>query len=117
VGLRLVALQPFLHQAVNRLLILPALHVDEIADDQAADISQAQLARDLVSGFEVGLEDRFFHIAAALVAPGVYVDGHQRLGFVDHNVAAAFQPDLAVKGVVDLFLHAEGFKDRRRAIV
>ena len=84
---------------------------------EAADVAQAQLARDFVGRFEVGLQDRFLDIAPAFVAAGVDVDGDERFGFVDHDVAAAFQPDLAVKGVVDLFLHPEGFEDRRRAVV
>ena len=33
--------------------------------------------------------------------------GDERLGFVDDDVAAALQPDLAMKSVVDLLLHAE----------
>ena len=113
----LVALQPFLHPAVDRLLVLAALHVDEIADDQAADIAQAHLARDFVGRFEIGLQNRLLDIAAAFVAAGVHVDGDQRFGFVDHDVAAAFQPDLAMEGVVDLLLHAEGLEDRGGAVV
>ena len=75
------------------------------------------MARDFVGGFQVGLQNRLFDVAAAFVSAGVYVDGDERLGFVDHDVAAAFQPDLAMKGVVDLFLHAEGLEDRRGAVV
>ena len=32
-------------------LVLGALHVDEVDDDQAAQVAQAQLARDFVGGF------------------------------------------------------------------
>ena len=52
-----------------------------------------------------------------LLRPGVHVDRDQRFGFVDHDIAAALQPDLAVKGVVDLLLDSEGLEDRRRPIV
>ena len=51
------------------------------------------------------------------VAAGVHVDGDERLGFVDDDVAAAREPDLAVKGVVDLLLHAEALEDGLRAAV
>ena len=51
---------------------------------------------------------------AALVAAGIDVDGDERLGLVDDDVTAARQPDLAVKGVVDLLLHAVPLEDRRR---
>ena len=39
-------------------LVLLRLHVDEVDDDQAAEVAQAQLARDLVGGFEVGVAAR-----------------------------------------------------------
>ena len=54
---------------------------------------------------------------AALVAAGVHVDRDERLGFIDHDVAAALQPDLAMERVVDLLLNAERLEDRRRAVV
>src|ERR1043166_5306998 len=40
-----VTLQPLFHQIVNELLVLAAFHVDEIADDQTADVPQTELAR------------------------------------------------------------------------
>ena len=94
------------------MLILAALHVDEVADDQAADIAQTELARDFIGRFEIGLQNGLLDIAPALVATCIYVDGDQRFGFVDDDVAAAFQPHLAMKSIVDLFLHSEGLEDR-----
>ena len=93
------------------------LHVDEVTDDQAANVPQSQLARDLVRGFEIRLQNRFLHVASAFVAAGVHVDGDQRFGFVDHDVTPAFQPDLTMKRVIDLFLHAKRFEDGRSSIV
>lgn len=87
--LRLVAAQPVAHPMVNHLLILAALHVDEIADDESADVAETKLARNFVDGFEVGLENRFLDVAAAFVATGVHVDGNKRVNFIDHDVAAA----------------------------
>src|SRR5207253_2502713 len=42
---------------------------------------------------------------------------HQRFGFVDYDVAATPQPNLAMKRVVDLFLDSEGFENWRGAVV
>ena len=39
-------------------LVLRRLHVDEVDDDEAADVADAQLARDLVGRFEVGVGRR-----------------------------------------------------------
>ena len=41
-------------------LILLRLHVDEVDDDQAADVAQPQLTRDFVGGFEVGVAALWF---------------------------------------------------------
>ena len=99
------------------MLIPAVLHVDEIADDQTADVAQSKLTRDFVRRFEVGLQNGSINIASAFVATGVDVDSHQRLGFVDHDVTAAPEPDLSMKGVIDLFLNTVGFEDWRRAFI
>src|SRR5579862_546180 len=117
VALRFVPLQAFLHPRIDHLLVAPALHVDKVADDEPADVPQSQLARDLVHGFQVGLEDRPLDVFRPLVAPGVDVDGDERLSFVDDDIAAALEPDLPVEGVVDLLLDAESFEDGRRLAV
>ena len=67
------------------------LHVDEVDDDDAADVAQAELAHDLPRGFEVGLGDGLLEALAAGEAPGVDVDHGERLGVVDDEVAAARQ--------------------------
>ena len=81
------------------------------------DVAQAQLPRNFVRRFQIGLQNCLFDVAAALVSPRVYVDGDERFGFVDHDITAAFQPDLAMKSVVDLLLDPESLEDRRGAIV
>ena len=105
------------HPRVNRLLVAAVLHVDEVADDETADVAQTELTRDLVCRLQIGLQNRLLDVRATLVTPGVHVHCDERFGFVDHDVAAAWQPDLAMKGVVDLFLDAEGFENRRRAVI
>ena len=46
------------------------LHVDEVADDDAADVAQPELPRDLARGLDVRLEDRLLGILlAACSAP------------------------------------------------
>jgi hypothetical protein len=73
--------------------VLFARHVDEVEDDDAAQVAQPQLARDRLRGFEVGLEDRVVEVARADEATGVDVDRRQRLGLVDYEVAARLQVD------------------------
>ncbi len=110
-GFGFVAAEPILHDFVDGLLIAAVFHVDEVDDDETAHVAEAELAGDFLGGFEVGLEDGFFEVIGALITAGVDVDGEEGLGFVDDDVAAAFEPDLAEEGVIDLFLDAEVVED------
>ncbi len=49
----------------DRALILLRLHVDEVDDDQTAQVAQSQLTGDFVRRFEVGVGRGGFDIAAA----------------------------------------------------
>src|SRR5438093_5238645 len=112
-----VAGETLLHQIIDCLLISTALHVDEITYDQTSDIAQPKLAGDFIRRLQVCLRNRFLYIASALVPAGIYINRYQRFGLVDHNVSATLQPNLPVKSVVNLLLHAISLENRRRAIV
>ena len=72
-------------------------HVDEVDDDDAADVAQPQLADDLLGRLEVVLGDGLLEVAArADELAGVDVDDRHRLGAVDDERAARRQPHLAV---------------------
>src|SRR5256885_11858482 len=71
------------HGAAVRLIA----HVDEVDDDDAAEIAQPQLPRDAHRRLEVGAEDGLLEIAMTHIGAGVHVDGGHRLGLVDHQVA------------------------------
>src|SRR5690606_1936536 len=95
VGLGLVLLQVLLHALIDGLLVLAGAHVDEVEHDEAAHVAEAELAADFLGGLEVHLDDGGVEILLALVPAGVDVDGDERLGFVDDDVAAALEVDLA----------------------
>jgi len=59
-----VKLQGLAYTLFDFALVTVRRHVDEVDHDQAADIPQAQLAGNFVRGFQVGLQRRFFNIAA-----------------------------------------------------
>jgi hypothetical protein len=91
-GARAVARQLLAQLGQHGLLVVfLARHVDEVDDDDAAQVAQAQLARDGAGRFQVGLEDGVVEVARADEAAGVDVDRGQRLGLVDDQVAAALQ--------------------------
>ena len=65
-----------------------------------------------LGGFDVGFEDHLVHVLGAAVAAGVDVDGDEGLGFIDDDVAAAGEPDLARECFVDLLLDVDALEDR-----
>ena len=75
------------HRAVIALLV----HVDEVDDDQAGEVPQSELPRDLLGGLQIGLERGVLDVMFAGRAAGIDVDRYQRLGLVDHDVAAGPQ--------------------------
>ena len=93
-------------------LILAAVHVDEIDHNQAAKVAQAHLAGNFFSGFEVGVERRFFDVAAAGGTRRVDVDGGERFSAVDDNRAARGQPYFALMGRFNLAFNLIARKQR-----
>ena len=115
--LRAVLAQVVVERPRDLLAVVRAIHVDEVDDDHAADGPDAQLLGDLAAGLEVGLGDGVFEARLADEAPGVDVDGGQRLHLVDDEVAARLEPDLALERAVDLDLDAVAVEDRVGAVV
>ena len=101
-----------LNDAGDLLPVVRPVHVDEVDDDHAADRADAELLGDLAGRLHVGLGDGVFQARLADEAPGVDVDGGQRLHLVDDEVAARLEPDLALERPVDLDLDAEPVEDR-----
>src|SRR5574343_556246 len=101
----------------HRLAVLGVIHIDEIDNDDTAQIAQAQLARQRQRGFQVGLEDGFVEVAVADKATGVDVDGGHRLGLVDDQVTAELQVDATRQRLVDLGFDAVQLEQRALAAV
>ena len=92
--------------------VLRLFHVDEVDDDQAAQIAQAHLARDFVGGFQVGARGGFLDVATLDGAGRVHVDRNQGFGVVDHDGAARGQGHGARVGRFDLVLDLETAEQR-----
>ena len=102
-------------EGLRDLLAVAALvHIDEVDDDDAAEVAEANLAHDLRDGVEVGLEDGVLKPRGfADVLAGVDVDGDQRFGLVDDDGAAGLEPDLGAERLADFLLDAELLEERR----
>ena len=71
---RTILTHRFAQAVFNRALVAYWRHVDEVDDNQAAEVTQTQLASNLIGCFQVGVECRFFDVAAAGGASGVDID-------------------------------------------
>ena len=58
VSLRPVLVERLAHRLQDLVAVAGARHVDEVDDDDAADVAQPELAHDLVGRLEVDLGDR-----------------------------------------------------------
>ena len=106
-------LQPALHRAVVAALV----HVDEVDDNEAGKIAQAQLPRDFLGRFAIGLERGVLDVMFASGATGVDVDRHQRFGLVDHDVAAGTKLHHRREHGIELALDAVAREQRLRVLV
>src|SRR5699024_3687539 len=84
-------------------------HVDEVDDDDAADVAQAQLAHDLFGRLEVILRHRLLQGAPGSgVFAGVDGDDGHRLGTVDDEGPPRGQVHLAVSALGELLIDPVG---------
>src|SRR4030067_1506566 len=77
-----------------------------------AEVAQPELVDDLLHRLEVDLDGRFLEGGSAHVLSRVDVDDGERLGLLDHDVAAALQPHLLVESPRKLDLEAVMLEDR-----
>src|SRR5690606_3683735 len=88
-------------------LVLAVFHIDEIDDDQAAQVAQAQLARHFVGRFQVGAQCGFFDVGPARGTRRVDVHRYQGFGVVDDHRAARRQLYSSRIGGFDLVFDLE----------
>ena len=112
-----VGFQAFTDFFFHGALVLRRGHVDKVDDDQAADVTQTQLAGDFFSRFQVGLQGRFFDVAAFGRARRVDVDGHQGFGWVDHDGTTGRQFHFALEGGFDLAFDLEAVEQRHAVFI
>src|SRR5690606_36892976 len=112
-----VGSQGFAHLVFDGALVLDRSHVDEVDDDQTADITQTQLAGDLFRRFQIGLQGGFLDVAALGGARRVAVDGNQCFGRVDDDGTAGRQFHFTLEGGFDLAFDLETVEQRDAVFV
>ena len=97
-----------LNQATqNQVTVRLKHHVNEVNDDNAADIAQTQLTDNLLSSFQVVLGDSLFKVAAATgELTGVHVHHSHGFGTVNHQRTTRRQVHLTVQCLRQLLVNA-----------
>ena len=97
-----------LNQATqNQVTVRLKHHVNEVNDDNAADITQTQLTDNLLSRFQVVLGDSLFQVAAATgELTGVHVHHSHGFGAVNHQRTTRRQVHLTVQCLRQLLVNA-----------
>ncbi len=73
----------FLKNMEQFILMIRILHVDEINQDDAGEVAEADLAGNFCGGFEVDLSVGFFSFFLGGVFSAVYVYGNEGFGLLD----------------------------------
>ena len=111
-GAGAVTLEVLAEAGLDRAAVLAVRHVDQVVDDHAAEVAQAQLAAYLVDALLVGAERRGLGVAVLAHPAAVDVDGHDGLRGLDHQRPARGEVHRAPVDVVDLVLDAEALEQR-----
>ena len=107
-----IVAQRILQPLLNRAVVAVLLHVDEVDDDEAREVAQTQLPRDLFGRFQVRLERRVLDVVLARRLARVHVDRDQSLGLVDDDVAARAQTHHGIEHAVERGFDAEFLIER-----
>ena len=82
-GVGPIVFHSFVQNPFDFAAVFGVQHIDEVADNQSAQVSQAKLADDFRCGLLVGVVSHGFGAAVGPRFSGVDVDGHGGLGWVN----------------------------------
>ena len=99
------------------IAMLGQIHIDEIDDDDAAQVTQPKLPRYSLRRFLIGLENSVVKRAHTDESTGIHVNGSQRFGLVDDDIAAALQIYAAMQCALNLLLHAVHVEQRAHGLM
>ena len=106
----------FRRRSTSRLLRRSSMSMKSMTISPARS-RKLKLPRDLLGRLEIGLERGVLDIVLARRLAGVDVDGDERLGLIDDDIAAGPQHDLRREHRRELALHLIADEDRLRLLV
>src|SRR5579859_6061822 len=87
---RPIAFESFLQCLHDSLTVLAFVHVDEVDNDDAAEVAQSNLTHDLADRIGIRFDDRIFEaLRLSDVFASIDVDCNQSFSLVDDDVSAA----------------------------
>ena len=113
----LVSLEGLLQDLLHLAAVLIVAHIDEVDDEEAADVPKSDLSGHHLRRFDVRLEG---HLVLILLSPGlagVDVNGGEGFRRVDDDAAAALQGHVMAGDELKLPLKAEVAEDRHLAVI
>src|ERR687892_566606 len=116
-GAGLVPGQGLLERPDHVVAVSLEQHVDEVDDDDPADVPEPELPGDLLGGLEVRANHGLLEVRLPDVLSGVDIDHRHGFGPVDDQVAARRQPHLPLEGLVDLLGDVELLEQGQRSLV
>ena len=107
----------FLQGAQHLLLVRLIVHVDKVDDDDAAEITQSQLARYCLCCLQIGAKHRVLEAIGAQETAGVHVNRGHRLGLLDHQITARAQRHARRQRPGQLVFHPVALKQRAALLI
>ena len=112
-----VPLQRLLQGVHNLSFVIIGMHINKIYYDNAANITQTQLTRNLQRRLAVYLHNRFFQIFASAELAAVNINNSHRLSMVNNQITAARQRHLSVTDAGNCFALIMIFKDILQTLI
>ena len=84
----MVFFQRFIQRAQYLSLVLWIYHVNEVQNNNTAQVTDTKLTRDSRCRLKVGFQHRFSVIFTAQVSTGIHINGGHRFGLIDNQVPA-----------------------------
>ena len=94
-------------------MVILVLHVDEVDDDQTAQVSEAHLPTNLHRRLDVRLQNEILAIlAVTLVTPRIDVNRDEGFGLLHDDFSSGRQKHASHEGLLDLPLHVKPLENR-----
>src|SRR5690606_38284424 len=108
--LGVIALHEFPHFLKKDFPVFVLAHIDEVDDNQSANIPQSQLSGNLLGSFKVYLEDGILLILSRNLGSAIHIDDMHRLGVFNNQVSTAVHGGGFAKRGFNLFGNSKSIK-------